>query len=163
LNAIISVRFQNVSVAQALDQIAEKAGLNLVYGSERVAVEKRIEMEEEGVTAHEALGQVLEETGLRLRAFSEKRVVIEETETAPEVDPVKPNASSDVRSPHLEQAPTFPSMTDRRPVQTGAIAGTVADAQTGDPLPGVNVVVALGYLRSRRRAGSSSRATTRAS
>lgn len=141
LNAVISVRFQDVSLQHALEQISKKAGLNLVYGSETVAVGTVIDMEEERITAQEALRHVLTETGLRLRAFSETRVVIEERTSSPAVDPAGPSASTDWLSSHMERASSVTAAAEHPPVQTGTIAGTVTDAQTGDPLPGVNVVV----------------------
>ena len=141
LSTVISIRLRRASLEDALDQISEKAALNLVYGSEKVAVGQPIEMEKEGVTAREALEAVLRDTGLQLRTFAEQTVVIEEQKTSPNLSPAERKGASQASSPFATaRIDEVPVMESER-IQTGTITGTVTDAQTGDPLPGVNVVV----------------------
>ena len=141
LNTVIRLRLRNVSLKDALERISEKAGLNLVYGSEKVAIGTSIQMEEERVTAREALEIILQDTGLQFRTFEQETVVIEERTTPPDVDPAERSTASQAASgpavPRMEAA----AMMGPPQVQTGTITGTVVDAQTGEPLPGVNVVV----------------------
>jgi ribosomal protein L7Ae-like RNA K-turn-binding protein len=83
LNTVISVRLEQATLEEALEQISEKSGVSVVYGSDKVSVGKRIDLEVERSTAREAFDRVLQDTGLQLRTFSEEQfVVIEEREAS---------------------------------------------------------------------------------
>jgi TonB-linked SusC/RagA family outer membrane protein len=137
LNTVISVRLEQATLEEALEQISEKSGVSVVYGSDKVSVGKRIDLEVERSTAREAFDRVLQDTGLQLRTFSEEQfVVIEEREASRKINQFDPVTS----------APVEEVSEVRRPIETGqpqigTITGTVTNAQTRDPLPGVNVVV----------------------
>jgi len=143
LNTVISVRLGQATLEEALEQISEKSGVSVVYGSDKVSVGKRIDLEVERSTAREAFDRVLQDTGLQLRTFSEEQfVVIEEREASR-----KTNQFDSVTAAPVEGAPVEEVSEVRRPIepqqpQTGTIAGTVTNAETGAPLPGVNVVLA---------------------
>lgn len=139
LNRTISIRFNGATLEEALTRISEETGMNVVYGSQTVAVGKSVQLDVSERTVREVLERILEGTELRIRVLSDgKLVVIEEKDFPEKVSAAPPTTTENPKFQKVEVAQ--PSMGDRM-FQTGSIAGTVTDAQTGNPIPGVNVVI----------------------
>jgi TonB-linked SusC/RagA family outer membrane protein len=139
LSAVVALHLEGATVEEALEDISARSGLNLVYGSGKVAVGKRITVDAEQLTAREALEAVLEGTGLRLQVLSGGQlVVIDRRDVAPRISQAEPVSPPTVRAERV--AALEPVGTSRR-VQEGTIVGTVTDAESGASIPGVNVVV----------------------
>ena len=130
LNTVISLRLKELSLEEALRSIAEKADLDLVYGSENVSIEKEVSLNLEHVTAQEALKEVLRGTELGLMKLRGGQIVIvrQQDQAARRVEPAR-----------LPMRP--PAKTEPLALQTGTITGTVVDSTSGEPLPGVNVML----------------------
>jgi len=114
LKRIISVNFENTSLKKALTDIAQKADLHLSYGDNRVPLQKKITLQLSDVTINKALWQVLEGTGLRFAVSPNKHLVLMER-----------NDQNEVAAQSLKET----------------VSGTVTDAQSGETLPGVNIIV----------------------
>ena len=118
LNKVIAVHLERASIQEAFEHVARRSLLRLSYGQEALSVEKRVTLKDEQVTVLEALHEIIRGTPLQLQLSPSGYVIV-----------TKRERSSDVRKV------TSPAL------QTGTIAGTVVDASTGEPLPGVNVVI----------------------
>ena len=134
LSTVISLRLERLSLEEALRRIAEKADLDLVYGSENVSVEKQVTLNLKHVTAQEALKEVLRGTELGLMKLSGGQIVIIEQK------------AQDAKQRQYRMDPARlslrpPTKAEPLALQTGTIAGTVVDSTSGEPIPGVNVVV----------------------
>lgn len=136
LQQVISMRVEGITVQEALRRIAEEAELRLSYGSQAVAVRKKVTLDLKRVTALDAMQAVLRDTGLKLVPSRSGQLVL--------IRPVEEKA----RPLGVKTLPTAKKVatgglqliqSPQKPV--GAIAGTVTDSTTGEPLPGVNVVV----------------------
>ena len=132
LNRVIDVHLRKATLEQALKYVAAEGALNLAYLRETVSVEKKVTLEAEAITVRKALRMVLQGTGLELmRSRGGQLLVVNPAEARPRtarLDPVK----VPVR---------VPAAVEPVRVRIGAIAGTVTDSVSGEPLPGVNVVI----------------------
>lgn len=139
LSTIIALRLEGATVEEALQHIAEAAGLELVYGSEKVAVERTVNLSAAQISAQEALHEVLRGTGLGLvQLAGGQLVVVDQAEAEPQRGAhVRVSRALDVKT--LVPARLTPLQV--LPQQVGTISGTVIEAETGQPLPGVNVVI----------------------
>ena len=121
---LITLRLEEASLEEAVEQIAAQSELRVIYGQKAIAAEKRISMQEK-VTVYNALLHVLHGTNVRGILSSSGQFILvdrpEETEYL----------AYTTRQVRLEA----------ERLQTGTITGTVTDSTTGDPLPGVNVVI----------------------
>lgn len=131
LDREISVHLRGVTLERALKHVAAKGELNLVYLRETVSVEG-VTLEAEAVTVRDALREVLRGTGLELMRSRGGQLVV--------VSPsgLRPRAAGLVLGKVPMRVPTAlgPART-----RTGVITGTVTDSLSGEPLPGVNVVI----------------------
>lgn len=109
----VSLQLEGASLQHAIDHIAGQADLRVSYGSQVKDTDRIIDVTLENVSALAALQEVLRDTGLALEIARSGHIVIVDR-------PIT----------RREDAP-----------QTGSIAGRVTDAENGDPLPGVNVVI----------------------
>lgn len=119
LNKVISVKVNNTTIFEALKEIADKADLELVYNSLSIAsatTDHRLDLKLDDVTVNDALWEVLNGTGLRFAASSHGQLIIMH-------DNSQGNALN--QAAYLQET----------------ISGSVTDAETGEALPGVNILV----------------------
>ncbi len=107
----ISVNFQNISLKEALNDIAKKAEFKLSYSDEHVPLDKRITLNAEDVSVNKVLWRILKGTGLRFALSPNKHLVL-------------------IRWEERDQQ-----------VAEETIRGTVNDSRSGKTLPGVNIMV----------------------
>ncbi|MCW9708549.1 SusC/RagA family TonB-linked outer membrane protein [Fodinibius salsisoli] len=113
LQRTISVEAHKTPIRDILEDIVNQADLGLAYNAGLLSLKEPITIQLDKVPVGKALEQVLEETAFEANISQMREIVLK-------------------RRPHPEL----------RVVQLQQnIAGTVSDAQTGDPLPGVNVFV----------------------
>lgn len=118
LNKIISISVQDLSLLEAVEKIAVKANLEMVYNSKLLEKKNRsITINLEQVTVEEAMWAVLEETDLRFAVSADKQLVLL----------------------GQKEAKDFPQWALANTQET--ITGTVTDEQSGETLPGVNILV----------------------
>ena len=134
----ISVDLRGVTLEDAIKNISAQMDFRIAYLREAISGSKKVTIEDGAISAKEALTRVLEGTNLRIVRAAEKQLVL--------VDRVTPTKSQVNTAPQgLEEMSPIGVQklgTERRVLrQQGTIAGTVTEGATGDPLPGVNVVV----------------------
>lgn len=143
VNKVISLHLEEVSLNEALRRISEKADLNLLYSSEKVAGEK-VTLKAEQTSVREALGTVLQGTGLSIEVFGDHLVLVDPSESG------QTRGSEKVVESEVEVQGTPGSATVLSGVrvspanwtlQTGTVAGTVTNATSGESMQGVNVLV----------------------
>jgi TonB-linked SusC/RagA family outer membrane protein len=124
--AIISVRLKQASLEEAVEHIAAQSELRVMYGQQAIAAEKHITLDKRA-TVYDALLHVLHGTNLRgILSSSGQLILVDRPEEAE----------------YLAYTTTqLPAQTVHSQPQTGVIAGTVTDSTSGEPLPGVNVVI----------------------
>lgn len=122
----ITLYLQDVTVEEAIQRIADESGLRFVYGRQVLNTNKRITLREENEAAIDVIRAVIEGTDLDLRLSRSGSLIL-----------VKRAADEDGGS---RQPSTSAREVPRVPLQ-GTISGTVTDAQTGDPFPGVNIII----------------------
>lgn len=113
LQGIISVNEKDTPLRKVLENIVKKADLGIAYNAELLSLKQPVTVSMDYVTTANALQKVLEGTRYEATISKTREIVLRE----------RPIAQ--------------PSMVQ---VQQ-EISGTVTDAQSGDPLPGVNVTV----------------------
>jgi TonB-dependent starch-binding outer membrane protein SusC len=114
---MISVRIQDAAVLDGLQEIADQAGLELIYNAVGVeSIDHRLDLDLEHVTVNSALWEVLQNTGFRFAVSSHGQLVI-----------MNMNESEE----YIEQYD----------IVQETVTGRVMDAQTGEALPGVNIVI----------------------
>lgn len=109
----LQIDLKNVSFRNALHEIANKAGLQLSFKESAIEIEKTVTLSEENITLYDLLWKVLDGTGNRFAISQDRRLVLVEFDE--------------------------PEITNE--MQVTPVQGTVRDAETGEPLFGVNVVV----------------------
>jgi len=107
----ISLDIQDRSVEQALRKLADKTGLRLTYRGD-IMVDKTVTLQEEYITVSDALANILKDTELDYKFSQNGYLLITETEEL------------------LEEQ-----------IFQDTVRGTVVDAQTGEALPGVNIII----------------------
>lgn len=122
LDQVIEPTIEGLSVQEALRTIAAELDLSLIYRNNLLPEDKLVTLERKPYTLYDALWATLEDTGLRYAISGIGQLVI-----LP-----------------MEETPTLSSATVHMP-ETAAVqqtvTGTVTDADTGEPLIGVNIVV----------------------
>lgn len=139
LEHVISVDLTGASLEEALNHVAAQADLEIGYLQETVERGKQITMEAESISVHEALGRILRNTNLHLVSTMGGQLALLEQSLPKEVD-----FQDIIHGPERAEVPTrleHKIQSEPEVVQTGEISGTVTDAATGNPLPGVNVVI----------------------
>jgi len=109
-----SMTFVGRTLPDAL-RVLQARGLKLVFSSELVHDDMRVVAEPSGKTPRQILDQILKPHGLEARSGPEDLLLVVRTRRK------------------TDSAATAPS------IATGHIKGTVVDARTGTPLPGVSV------------------------
>lgn len=118
----ISVQLREATVEQALKRIAREVGLELVYLREVVQVDKKVTLNAQEVSVREALREALRGTGLEIMLMPSGQLIVMEQRAA-------------------AMPPEVPFNHRMAEAQVGTITGTVTADGTGNPLPGVNVVI----------------------
>jgi TonB-linked SusC/RagA family outer membrane protein len=113
LQRIVSIDEQEAPLREVLENIVTKANLGIAYNAELLSLKQPISVKLKNVTAAKALQRVLKGTRYEA-AISKTREII------------------------LKKRTVFPKATIQLQQE---ISGTVTDAETGDPMPGVNVFV----------------------
>ena len=131
LGHTISVRLSRASLEHALRRIAAKAGLKVAYLQESVTGRRAVTLKAEDMPAREALQVSLRGTGLRLTKASEHQLVLTGRPMVRKATVHGPATLKPVRADGVGSL--------RR--KQGTITGTITDGATGQPLPGVNVLV----------------------
>ena len=111
----IQINLQNVTVAEALEAISEKADLKLMYSEELLPAGKYVTLIVDNLTLNDVLWAVLDGTGLQFAISANRQLVLVIGEDA-----------EGEKLPELFQE---------------TVRGTVVDAQTGEALPGVTILV----------------------
>ena len=114
LHKAVTVSFNETSVEQALKTIAEMADLKMMYNKRILPAEKMVSLEKSSMTLNEALWTILDGTGLRFAISSNRLLILLEDKEKKLIN-------------------TFDLQDTLR--------GTVVDAQTGEALPGVNIII----------------------
>lgn len=113
LQRLVSVDAEKTPIREVLENIVGKADLGIAYNAELLSLKRPVTIQLHYVTVGEALQQVLEFTGYEATISKMREIVLRK---------------------RLYQLPTLIQLQQE-------ISGTVTDAETGEPLPGVNVVV----------------------
>src|SRR5690625_4028615 len=111
LDQVISAEYEEVRLIQALEDIAQKADFKLSYSDKQVPLNRKVTLNLQNVTVNEALWKVLEGTGLRYGLSPNNHLVL------------------------LKRNDT------KKEVRLETVTGTVTDSETGQTLPGVNILV----------------------
>lgn len=110
-NNLLSIQYVNVTLQEALELLAKKINVGFSYNPE-IMPEKRVNFSMTNVPPHEVIYKLLEGTNLEpVLPQSKDVIVIREKEPVETIEAVVQN-----------------------------ISGTVVDAETGEVLPGVNVI-----------------------
>lgn len=122
LQRVIELNFSNATVEDALTAIAEEMDLKLIYTVELLPKDLRVTFENKQLTLYDALWEVLEGTGLQFAISSNRLLVVVK----------KPDSNENSLTEAVQQT----------------ISGTVIDSETGEALPGVNVVAEMPSVSS---------------
>lgn len=116
LNKIIFLKVENAGVMEALNEIADKAGLKIAYNESIIESldNKKVTLDLNRVTIHDALWEVLEGTDLRYVISSGRNLVLMKREE---------------------------EKTSSEPAYQEMVSGTVVDSQSEEALPGVTIVI----------------------
>lgn len=135
LRSRISVDVEQEKLEKALLRVAAKADLRLSYGSEMVDG-KRATLKQEQTTVYQAFQALLAPTELQIMVSPSGQLVLTDRSK------VKRQERNSPRKATVSRVAAI-AIADLKPVrvQTGTIAGTVTDAESGTSLPGVNVLV----------------------
>lgn len=112
VNKEISIDLEDETVREGLKQIAQRTGLKLTYHGD-IENRNKITLKEESISVNKALAIILDGTGLEPKFSRNGYLLI---------------ASAD-------------EITDKNFIIEETITGRVTDAQTGEGLPGVNIVI----------------------
>ncbi|MDR8394531.1 SusC/RagA family TonB-linked outer membrane protein [Aliifodinibius sp. S!AR15-10] len=111
---IVSLHVNNATVFEAVNQLASDNNLTLSYSKEILPENKTVSVDLRQVTFNKAMYMMLEGTGLRYAISDKGKLVLFEAE-------------KELSKKTIQQAET--------------VSGQVVEAETGDPLPGVNITV----------------------
>src|SRR5699024_1822586 len=112
LNKVITLQAEQISLIDALKAIADKGDLKLSYDTELPVLRNQLTLDMERESIQNVLWKVLENTGLRFAVSANGQLIL-----------MKKNETQ-----------VFEQMQE-------TITGTVTDAQSGETLPGVNILV----------------------
>ena len=137
LQRSVSLRLQDAPFAEALREIADQGGFGLSFSPSLIPEKKPVTLRVDG-SVHQALRTLLRGSNLQALVSPQREIVIVQypkqgrrSADADNRPSRRGGAAQNVRS--QEAAPVVPAQE--------TITGRVTDAETGGPLPGVNVVV----------------------
>ena len=116
LSREIAVDLTDVTLQEALERIAAEGGLRFAFGRARVSGGERVTLRAEKITVLRALQEATRGTAFQLQLTRSGQLI-------------------------LAEAPRTSELPRPMELRAGTIAGRVTDALTGEPIPGVNVVV----------------------
>lgn len=121
LNRIISIQLSEVSIEDALQHIAEQGGLRISYSTDikHNVWSRRVSLDWEKATVLGALYSILADTELRLKITHRGLLIVHKDDR----DPVEEN------------------LVNTKEFLQETVTGQVTDSESGEPLPGVNIVV----------------------
>ncbi|WP_158551513.1 TonB-dependent receptor [Rhodohalobacter sp. SW132] len=120
LHKVINLHLQNATLEEALNSVADQAGLKLMYRKALLQEEKKYSYDGKSFTVYEALWEILDDTGLQFAISNNQQLVLLRSRSS---------FRSDLEAYAISQA------------QTGSITGRVTDASTGEALFGANILV----------------------
>lgn len=109
----ISMHAENMPIRNVLEEIISQVNIGLAYNAELLSLKQPVDITFDNITAAEALEQVLQETQYEAAISKTREIVLRK---------------------RVDLAPMFIMVQQD-------ISGTVTDAETGEPLPGVNITV----------------------
>ncbi len=113
----VSIDVHNMSLEDAIQLIAMKGDVRLTYNKSLLPKNKQISLNMNKATVVDAINKALDNTGLLAYASPSGQIVFIST----------PEKKNDNLSSYV--------------VQSGTITGTVTDSETGEALPGVNILL----------------------
>lgn len=129
----VSLNLQQVSFEEALRTVARKGEFGLVYDSDLISDQKKIDLQVSEASLAEAIHKLLGSTNLEALITAHEELVLVEEEPSdqnedllPQREAMRVSNVANVRKIGLE-------------LQEGTVAGTVVDAETDEPLPGATV------------------------
>jgi TonB-linked SusC/RagA family outer membrane protein len=145
LRRTISVNLEGVSFKHALHEVARRGGFGLSYSSSRVPTKKVVSINVESGSVAEVLEALVEDTSLKVLVSPRREILVVEENRKSAL--LKDRASSQRFSDPKARVQPLSTLGTSAPRFVGeedkqvTITGTVTSAETGNPLPGVNIVV----------------------
>ena len=137
LQSPITAHLESVPLKTALRTIAERAGLGISYSPDRIPEDKLVRLDAQDTPASEALRALLAGTNLQVLVTPQEELIVVQSRASQEGRSAQgTQAALTSRDRPASRAQTLPL----RSLQQ-QITGQVTDAQTQEPIPGVNVVV----------------------
>lgn len=130
LERIVSLDLEEVPLERALQRLARQGDLGLSYNPDHLPADRTVSLHVEEASVAEVLRALIDGTGLQAYVSPRKEIVLVPRDEA--------GTDTSQERLQLEQVETQGLV--QLAVQR-VITGTVTDAETGDPLPGANVVV----------------------
>jgi len=115
LQEVVELNISGLSIKDALLAIAKEANLKLMYSEKLLPTDKEVSLENKKMSLNDALWGVLDGTDLRFAISNNRQLVLLKVHK--------------------------PEFTDRADIFQETVTGSVVDAQTGEPLVGVTVIV----------------------
>ncbi len=142
LQRTISIDLGEASLARLLREIAQQGGFGLSYSPDLIPAGELISVQIGRSSVADALRAIAEHTDLKVLISPQKEIVLVR-ESSPEAAASVPIAGLTTYAKLTpEQLPVQGLVPVQVRRQTGTITGVVTDAETGGPLPGMNVIVA---------------------
>ncbi|CAN5410601.1 TonB-dependent receptor [soil metagenome] len=115
LQEVVELNISGLSVKDALLSIAKEANLKLMYSEKLLPTDMEVSLENSRISLNDALWGVLDGTDLRFAISNNRQLVLLKVHK--------------------------PEFTNRTEIFQETVTGSVVDAQTGEPLIGVTVIV----------------------
>ena len=144
LDQTIALQLDEATLEEALKRIARQTDLEFVYGQDVVAPGVQITTDVEAISARAALERVLRGTGRTLVLSESGQLILTTASSASlqSADAAGLEPSAMPRGALQKMQAVLPqALRADAEAKQGAITGTVTDAGTGEPLPGVSVAV----------------------
>jgi TonB-linked SusC/RagA family outer membrane protein len=144
LDQTIALQLDEATLEEALKRIARQTDLEFVYGQDVVAPGVQITTDVEAISARAALERVLRGTGRTLVLSESGQLILTTASSASlqSADAAGVEPSAMPRGTLQKMQAVLPqALRADAEAKQGAITGTVTDADTGEPLPGVSVAV----------------------
>lgn len=140
LGKSISLDLRGATLEEAITSITDQTDLRVAYLREEISKGQKVTLHESEITVRAALQRALRGTNLRIVRATEKQLVLKNRAQPTEetMETAAPSVHESAR--HVSTTQGLAAFASHE-LQQGTIAGTVTDAQTGEPLPGVNVVI----------------------
>lgn len=122
LNTEISINLNNVSLKEAFNLIQEKTHVKFVY-STRIRLDEKVSLSVENVRLMLVLNRLLQSKNIEYRVINEQIVLTKSKEKRASIEPVLLDGENVIDILDI------------------SVKGKVTDAQTHEPLPGVNIII----------------------